>query len=234
MNNDSYNYKRDEQFFRIILIVIVALAAILLVGSFTQNLSRAIRDKQEGGISIPTEATTLRELVTETTTETTTEITTTQPSTTTETTTETTTTAQTTTEATTELTTKKTVTTTTSATTKLEKTQLAVREDIPEIYRTLNPKGGIAYGPSGKETYYNLNMDGIIKIMEKYGYTKDDHDVSDQGVHMLGDYIMVAADLSKHPRGSIIPTTLGQAIVCDTGAFVTNGSDVEVDVAVTW
>ena len=36
---------------------------------------------------------------------------------------------------------------------------------------------------------------------------------------MLGDYVIVAADLNKYPRGSIVDTSLGQGIVCDTGVL---------------
>lgn len=48
-----------------------------------------------------------------------------------------------------------------------------------------------------------------------------------------GDYIMVAADLNKHPRGSIVETSLGQGIVCDTGSF-TYTSDTQLDIATSW
>lgn len=53
------------------------------------------------------------------------------------------------------------------------------------------------------------------------------------GAKMLGDYIMVAADLNKHPRGSIVETSLGQGIVCDTGSF-TYTSDTQLDIATNW
>lgn len=92
---------------------------------------------------------------------------------------------------------------------------------------------GVNYGPSGKETYYNLPMNGVISIMRSMGNT-DKYWVRSDGCKMLGDYIMVAADLSKHPRGSIIQTSLGEAIVADTGDFVKNGSGVSVDIATAW
>lgn len=37
---------------------------------------------------------------------------------------------------------------------------------------------------------------------------------------MFGDYIMVAADLAIRPKGTILPCSLGMAMVCDTGSFV--------------
>ncbi len=92
---------------------------------------------------------------------------------------------------------------------------------------------GVNYGPSGKETYYNLDMSGVVSIMRSMGNT-DDYWVRDDGCKMLGDYIMVAADLSAHPRGSLVPTSLGMGIVCDTGGFVSNGSGVSLDIATAW
>ena len=59
---------------------------------------------------------------------------------------------------------------------------------------------GVNYGPSGKETYYNLDMSGVVSIMRSMGNT-DEYWVRDDGCKMLGDYIMVAAGLSAHPRG---------------------------------
>ena len=92
---------------------------------------------------------------------------------------------------------------------------------------------GVNYGPSGKETYYNLPMSGVVSIMRSMGNT-DKYWVRSDGCKMLGNYIMVAADLRKHPRGSIIQTSLGEAIGADTGSFTTNGSGVSVDIATAW
>ncbi len=91
---------------------------------------------------------------------------------------------------------------------------------------------GVNYGPSGKETYYNLNMSGVVNIMRSMGYTGE-YWVRDDGCKMLGEYIMVAANLNLRPRGSIIETSLGDAIVCDTGGFAKR-NPTQVDVAVTW
>lgn len=100
----------------------------------------------------------------------------------------------------------------------------------------LTPSGGVFYGPSGKETYYNLDMSGVISIMRSMGYDEENYPywVREDGVKMLGSYIMVAADLNVHPRGSLVPTSLGTGIVCDTGGFVSNGSGVALDIAVAW
>lgn len=96
----------------------------------------------------------------------------------------------------------------------------------------LNSQNGTVYGPGGRETYYNLDMSGIVQIMQSYGYNAQ-YWVRDDGVKMYGDYIMVAADLSQHPRGSIVQTSLGTGMVCDTGGFVYT-TDVAYDIATTW
>ena len=96
----------------------------------------------------------------------------------------------------------------------------------------LNKTRGTITGPSGKETYYNLNMDGVVSIMRGIG-NEDEYWVRDDGCKMLGDYIMVAADLDIHPRGSLVDTSLGNGIVCDTGSF-TNSNPYQLDIAVTW
>ena len=82
----------------------------------------------------------------------------------------------------------------------------------------LTASGGVYYGPNGKETYYNLNMSGVVDIMRGMG-NNDNYWVREDGAKMLGDYVIVAADLNKYPRGSIVDTSLGQGIVCDTGSF---------------
>ncbi len=98
--------------------------------------------------------------------------------------------------------------------------------------QVLTPKLGIVEGPSGKESYYNLNMDGVLKIMRSIGIN-DKYWLREDGVKMLGKNIMVAANLETRPRGSLIKTTLGMAIVCDTGDFVKK-DPTQIDVAVGW
>lgn len=94
---------------------------------------------------------------------------------------------------------------------------------------------GVFYGPSGKETYYNLNMAGVVTLMRNKGYDEATYPywVRDDGVKMFGQYVMVAANLDIRPRGSLIETSLGTAIVCDTGGFAAN-NPTQLDIAVTW
>lgn len=96
----------------------------------------------------------------------------------------------------------------------------------------LSRGNGSVHGPSGKETYYNLNMNGVVNIMRRMGNT-DEYWVRDDGCKMLGNYIMCAANLRVHPRGSLVESSLGTCIVCDTGGFA-RGNSNQLDIAVTW
>lgn len=97
----------------------------------------------------------------------------------------------------------------------------------------LNRSNGTVQGPSGKETYYNLPMGGVIKIMSSFGYSQSDYWVREDGCKMLGQYIMVAAHLGTRPRGSLVETSLGTGIVCDTGGFA-KGNPTQLDIATAW
>lgn len=112
----------------------------------------------------------------------------------------------------------------------------AEEEAYKEAHRWKGPvltrSKGVVHGPSGKETYYNLNMSGVVSIMRNMGNT-DEYWVRDDGCKMLGDYIMVAANLNIHPRGSIVETSLGEGIVCDTGGFAKK-NPYQIDIATTW
>lgn len=96
----------------------------------------------------------------------------------------------------------------------------------------LTRRAGTVQGPSGKETYYNLDMSGVIRIMQNQGYDYE-YWVREDGVKMYGDYIMCAANLNVHPRGSLVESSLGTCIVCDTGGFA-SGNPNQLDIAVTW
>ena len=99
----------------------------------------------------------------------------------------------------------------------------------------LTKSAGTVQGPSGKETYYNLNMSGVVKIMRGLGYTEEDYPywVREDGCKMLGPYIMVAANFSIRPRGTTIETSLGTGIVCDTGGFA-RSNPTQLDIATSW
>ena len=99
--------------------------------------------------------------------------------------------------------------------------------------RITKERGGYM-GPSGRETYYNLWMGNCVAYMRELGYDEITYPewVRDDGAKMLGNYVMCAANWKTRPRGTIIPTSLGDAIVVDTGEFVAdypNGVDLAVD-----
>lgn len=96
----------------------------------------------------------------------------------------------------------------------------------------LTASSGVNYYGSQRETYYNLDMSGCISIMRDMGNT-DEYWVREDGVKMLGSYVMCAANLDMYPRGSLVETSLGTAIVVDTGGFA-DSDPYQIDIAVTW
>lgn len=96
----------------------------------------------------------------------------------------------------------------------------------------LTKSNGRILGPTNEETYYNLPMDKVVETMRRKGYNEEVYPyyIREDGVKMLGDYVIVAADLDIHPRGSVVDTSVGQGLVCDTGDFT---SDL-YDIAVNW
>lgn len=98
--------------------------------------------------------------------------------------------------------------------------------------KKLTKQAGTIIGPSGKETYYNLNMSGIVKRLKRLGY-EGDYWVREDGVKMYGDYVLVAASFDIRPIGTILPTSLGMGLVADTGGFAKNNK-YQLDIATAW
>lgn len=108
-------------------------------------------------------------------------------------------------------------------------------ETLPELTwkgDILTKRKGTVQGPNGKETWYNLDMTGVVNIMHKLGYDYE-YWVREDGVKMFGPYIMCACNLEERPRGSVIQTSLGWAMVCDTGTYG-QYDRTWTDIAVTW
>ena len=99
----------------------------------------------------------------------------------------------------------------------------------------LNKEIGTVEGPSGKETYYNLPMEYVVQVMRDLGYSLEEYPywVREDGCKMFGPYIMCAADLVIRPRGTILHSSLGDCIVCDTGEFIYS-NPTQIDIAVNW
>ena len=116
-----------------------------------------------------------------------------------------------------------------------ESTEEIIEETVQEAFiwdgPVLNSYDGIVPSnqtPSGyKETYYNLDMSGVVYNMRNLGYSEEEYPywVREDGVKMFGDYVCVALIADK---GIIIPTTLGLGMVVD---YCPAGT---LDVAVTW
>ncbi len=99
--------------------------------------------------------------------------------------------------------------------------------------RKLTKRAGIITGPTGKETWYNLNMSRCVQIMHDKGF-EGEYWVRSDGTKMFGDYIMVAANLKKFPKGTIVETSLGTAMVCDSCGRATSEGSTLLDIAVNW
>ena len=99
----------------------------------------------------------------------------------------------------------------------------------------LTMQSGVFDGPSGKETYYNLDMSRCISIMRNMGYGEEEYPVWTRfdGAKMFGDYVMCAAELGSRPKGTILKTSMGWAIVVDTGTFA-YGNPSQIDICTTW
>ena len=118
------------------------------------------------------------------------------------------------------------------------KTLEKANQPVSTVYYShgnLNAYHGTCNGPSGKETYYNLPMDGVIRIMRNKGYSEEDYPywIREDGVKMFGDYVMVAADLNTRPKGTILECSLGTAMVVDTGDFAKT-NHTQLDIATSW
>ena len=102
----------------------------------------------------------------------------------------------------------------------------------------LTRSSGVAWFEGHKETFYNLDMTGVInwarirlpEDMRDWEYWIREED----GLKMYGDYVIVAADQSIHPYGSLVMTSLGvEGIVLDTGTFIYSNSE-QIDIATNW
>lgn len=127
---------------------------------------------------------------------------------------------------------------------QMEITEEVIEENVEEIKDlSLNPtpvpadgvltksKGTVQF-EGHKETYYNLPMKKVVSNAQKKGITGEYWERED-GAKMLGDYIMVAADQTIHPYGSLVNTSLGMGIVVDTGTFIMTNPQ-QIDIAVNW
>lgn len=83
-------------------------------------------------------------------------------------------------------------------------------------------------GVSHRETYYDLKMDIVMKNCGgTYSVREDGAKIDQNG------YVLVAANLNRYPRCSVVETSLGLGKVYDTGGFATVHPD-GFDLATDW
>ena len=76
-------------------------------------------------------------------------------------------------------------------------------------------------------------MSGVVTKMHQLGF-KGEYSVRSDGAKLFDGKVMIAADLSVYPRGTILYTSLGKSIVCDTGGFVRQYGSSAFDIATNW
>ncbi len=96
----------------------------------------------------------------------------------------------------------------------------------------LTPTGGVNNFNGQLETYYNLPMEGVVQTAYNNGIGGE-YWIRDDGVKMLGDYVIVACNRDVHPYGSLVETSLGTGISLDTGGFAA-GNPYQCDIATAW
>ncbi len=87
-----------------------------------------------------------------------------------------------------------------------------------------------------KETYYDLDMSGVMRLAQYYeGCNNSGHySVREDGAKVDDDgFILVAANLSHYPRCSVVETSLGRGKVYDTGDFARRNPE-QFDIATDW
>lgn len=108
----------------------------------------------------------------------------------------------------------------------------AQRQSVIWAGPVLTKSAGAVNGPSGKEVYYNLDMAVIVDKMHSLGYAAE-YWVRPDGVKMFGPFVMVAAGYDVHPLGSLVETSVGTAMVVDTGGFAKTDPYL-IDIATVW
>lgn len=95
----------------------------------------------------------------------------------------------------------------------------------------LTKSGGVNYYEGHKETWYNLSMDRVLERADRNFGKHHKRWIRDDGAKMYGPYIIAAGAVDRY--GEIIGTSLGEAIILDTGAFALD-NPTQIDVAVNW
>ncbi len=94
------------------------------------------------------------------------------------------------------------------------------------FYTVTKPDGTVV---TREETYYDLPMSGVMRACGGGSYTirSDGAKVDQNG------YVLVAANLVRYPRCSVVETSLGPGKVYDTGGFAASHPE-QFDLATDW
>lgn len=85
-----------------------------------------------------------------------------------------------------------------------------------------------------QETYYDLNMSGVMRIAARECGVPAKYSVRADGVKVDSEgYVLVAANLSNYPRCTVVETSLGLGRVYDTGSFAQTNPE-QFDLATDW
>lgn len=85
-----------------------------------------------------------------------------------------------------------------------------------------------------QETYYDLPMSGVMAIAARECGVEAYYTVREDGVKVDAEgYVLVAAELSRYPRCTVVETSLGLGKVYDTGSFALTNPE-QFDIATDW
>lgn len=99
------------------------------------------------------------------------------------------------------------------------------------VYTATKADGSVV---TRKETYYDLNMDRVMQNAVRLCGTQSTYKVREDGVKVDVDgYVIVAADLTRYPRCSVVQTSVGAGKVYDTGGFA-KANPEQFDIATDW
>ena len=85
-----------------------------------------------------------------------------------------------------------------------------------------------------RETYYDLPMSKVMANAARVCGVEPTYTVRDDGVKVDAEgYVLVAADLNRYPRCSVVETSLGLGKVYDTGSFALSNPE-QFDLATDW
>ena len=99
------------------------------------------------------------------------------------------------------------------------------------IYTVTKPDGRTV---ERKETYYDLPMSLVMQNAVRLCGAQPTYSVREDGVKVdVEGYVLVAANLSRYPRCSVVETSLGPGKVYDTGGFAVTNAE-QFDIATDW